>query len=96
MLDYSVQVQGYHIDYEDWHHDVHGKLPYGELIHKDPELRRILLSMPYPKLIFTNADIKHARRVLGILGIQDLFEVNHCAVHLGYINRMLMYRTRDD
>lgn len=70
-----VQVQGYQIDYEDWHHDVHGLLPYSKLIHKDPELRQILQSLPYPKFIFTNADIKHAKTVLGILGIQDLFEV---------------------
>lgn len=70
-----VQVQGYQIDYEDWHHDVHGALPYHNLIHKDPELRQILKSLPYPKLIFTNADIKHAETVLRILGIGDLFEV---------------------
>ena len=70
-----LQVQGYKIDYEDWHHDVHGSLPYQDLIHKDPELRQILQSLPYPKFIFTNADIKHAQTVLGILGIDDLFEV---------------------
>jgi len=42
-------------------------------IGPDPELRQLLLSLPQKKWIFTNADSGHARRVLDVLGLQDLF-----------------------
>ena len=54
---------------------MHGKLPYEKLIHKDEALRKMLLILPFPKYIFTNADIKHAERCLGLLGIRDCFKV---------------------
>ena len=44
-------------------------------LQEDPELRRLLLSLPQPKYIFTNGDIKHARTVLSIVGIADIFQV---------------------
>ena len=72
---HASQVQGYQIDYDDWHAKVHGDLPYEELVYPDPKLRKILETLPYPKFIFTNADIAHARKVLGIMGVEDLFEV---------------------
>lgn len=37
-------------------------------------LRDLLISLPYPKSILTNAPVEHATRVLDKLGIQDLFE----------------------
>ena len=64
------------MDYEDWHKHVHGTLPYQELLKADPELRRILESLPQEKWIFTNADIRHTETCLGILGIRDLFKVS--------------------
>jgi pyrimidine 5'-nucleotidase len=70
----GLRAQGYEIDYEDWHKDVHGALPYHDLVQEDPELRRLLLSLPQPKYIFTNGDIKHARTVLSIVGIADIFQ----------------------
>ena len=91
-----LQVQGYQIDYEDWHHDVHGLLPYNDLIHKDPELCQILQSLPYPKFIFTNADIKHARTVLGILGIEDLFEVCLLSLKTNAFIEVLSQATRNN
>ena len=39
-----------------------------------PGLREFLLSLDYPKSILTNAPHEHADRVLGKLGIADLFE----------------------
>lgn len=48
-------------------------LPLGAYLEADPELRALLLSLPQPKWILTNADANHARRVLGILGVTDCF-----------------------
>ena len=39
----------------------------------DPELRAFLESVPIPKAILTNSPREHADRVLGRLGIADLF-----------------------
>jgi pyrimidine 5'-nucleotidase len=58
-------------EYLDFVHDI----PIQEFIKPDPELKEILTSYPHRKLIFTNADRNHARRVLDALGIQDIFEM---------------------
>lgn len=42
-------------------------------IHPDPRLREVLLKIPQEKLILTNADEPHARRVLERLGVADQF-----------------------
>mmetsp|Transcript_29057 Transcript_29057/g.92747 ORF Transcript_29057/g.92747 Transcript_29057/m.92747 type:complete len:211 (-) Transcript_29057:246-878(-) len=65
---------GHEVDYDDWHLDVHGKLPYDEELSDDPELRAVLQSIPQPKWIFTNADEVHAEVCLKKLGIRHLFE----------------------
>ena len=44
-------------------------------LQPQPALREFLLSLPYPKSILTNAPHEHADRVLGKLGVADLFEV---------------------
>lgn len=51
-------------------HDV----PLVDFIQPDPLLRRMLLSIPKRRWIFTNSDQAHARRVLDQLGILDCFE----------------------
>jgi putative hydrolase of the HAD superfamily len=48
-------------------------LPLEEYISPDPELHRLLDSLPQRKYIFTNADVNHANRVLGVLGLEDCF-----------------------
>jgi putative hydrolase of the HAD superfamily len=40
----------------------------------DPELRILLDSLPYPKIVLTNSPLEHALRVLGALGITDCFQ----------------------
>lgn len=40
----------------------------------DPTLRALLLSIPLPKYVFTNADRAHAARCLALLGVADCFE----------------------
>lgn len=70
-----VQTNGYAIDFDDWHAEVHGTLPYSRLLKRDDNMRKFLQSIPLPKYIFTNADRKHADTCLAIMGVADLFEV---------------------
>lgn len=58
------------IEFLDYCHDI----PLEQYLGPHPELRRMLEALPQRKWIFTNSDIKHTRRVLKILGIDDLFE----------------------
>jgi putative hydrolase of the HAD superfamily len=58
-------------EYLDFVHDI----PIEEFIKPDPVLKEILLSYPQRKMIFTNADRNHARRVLDALEIRDIFEM---------------------
>lgn len=56
--------------YLDYVHDV----PIADLLSPDPELDRVLRSLPQRKVIFTNANTNHALRVLQALGVQEHFE----------------------
>lgn len=58
------------LEYLAYVHDV----PLAEYIAPDPAVRAMLLSLPQRKLIFTNADANHARRVLAALNLQDCFD----------------------
>ncbi len=49
-------------------------LPLEDFIGPSPQLRSVLEALPHRKFIFTNADAAHARRVLKVLKIDDLFE----------------------
>ena len=49
-------------------------LPLSDYLTPDPTLRHILASLPARKLIFTNADSAHAKRVLAALELHDVFE----------------------
>ncbi|XP_048425345.1 uncharacterized protein LOC103954336 isoform X1 [Pyrus x bretschneideri] len=73
----GLKAKGYNFDYDDFHSFVHGRLPY-ELLHPDPVLRGLLLSLPVRKVIFTNSDKAHAATVLKRLGIEDCFESVIC------------------
>ena len=55
------------VDYLDYVHDV----PVERMLQPDYRLREILSGLPQRKVIFTNADRKHARRVLGALKVVD-------------------------
>jgi putative hydrolase of the HAD superfamily len=56
-------------DYLDFVHDV----PVAEFITPNPALRMMLSGLPQRKVIFTNADVKHAMRVLDRLQVSDCF-----------------------
>jgi pyrimidine 5'-nucleotidase len=49
-------------------------LPLQEYLTPNPVVRQVISSLPTRNLIFTNADIPHARRVLKALELDDLFE----------------------
>jgi putative hydrolase of the HAD superfamily len=73
---YGTTLRGlqahYEVDSDEYLAFVHD-LPLEKYIKPDPELHKILSSLPQRRWIFTNADDKHAARVLNILGIQDCF-----------------------
>jgi putative hydrolase of the HAD superfamily len=73
---YGTTLRGlqahYEVDTEEYLAYVH-ELPLEKYIKPDPDLHKILLSLPQRRWIFTNADDKHASRVLKILGIEDCF-----------------------
>ncbi len=51
-------------------HDV----PLQRYLRPDPAVRAMLLSLPQPHWIFTNADEAHAQRVLAALDLSDCFQ----------------------
>ena len=68
-------LQEYHnLDTQDFLAYVHD-LPLKDYLTPNPTLRSIIASLPTRNLIFTNADIHHADRVLKALDLRDLFEV---------------------
>ncbi|XP_061337948.1 uncharacterized protein C24B11.05-like [Gastrolobium bilobum] len=69
----GLKAIGYDFDYDDFHGFVHGRLPYN-ILKPDPVLRGILLSLPVRKIVYTNSDEAHSKRVLHRLGLEDCFE----------------------
>lgn len=69
----GLKLLGYDFDYDDFHACVHGTLPY-EKLKPDPVLRKLLLSLPQRKIIFTNSDEAHAATVLEKMGLEGCFE----------------------
>ena len=63
----------HNVDAEEFLAFVHN-LPLKEYLTPDPVQRDVIASLPNRKLIFTNADANHARRVLAALQLDDLFE----------------------
>ncbi|KAF3449175.1 hypothetical protein FNV43_RR09903 [Rhamnella rubrinervis] len=91
----GLRAIGYDFDYDDYHSFVHGRLPY-ENIKLDPVLRNILLSLPYRKIIFTNADKVHAVKSLSRLGLEDCFEGIICFETLNPIHKNTVSDDEDD
>ena len=74
---YGTTLRGleerHEVDKEDFLAYVHD-LPLEKYLKPDPLLREVIGSLPARKLIFTNADARHARRVLTAIQLDDLFE----------------------
>jgi putative hydrolase of the HAD superfamily len=62
------------VDRQDFLAFVHD-LPLKEYLTPDPVVRKVISSLPTRNVIFTNADVAHARRVLSVLELDDLFEI---------------------
>jgi pyrimidine 5'-nucleotidase len=75
-LQYGTTLHGlrnhHNVDVQDFLTYVHD-LPLADYLTPDPALRSIIASLPTRKLIFTNADVPHAERVLAALDLRDLF-----------------------
>ncbi|MBK9924108.1 MAG: pyrimidine 5'-nucleotidase [Anaerolineales bacterium] len=74
---YGTTLRGlqarHNVDVEDYLAYVHD-LPLKDYLTPNPLQRKIIASLPTRNLIFTNADVHHARRVLTALNLNDLFE----------------------
>ena len=77
FLQYGTTMRGlqanHKIDTDDFLAYVHD-LPLKEYLTPDPTLRSVIASLPTRNLIFTNADMAHAKRVLNVLELSDLFD----------------------
>jgi putative hydrolase of the HAD superfamily len=74
---YGTNLRGlkvlYDIDEQDYLDFVHD-IPITEFIKPAPEVRKILEKFHQKKVVFTNADQKHAARVIHALGLDGCFE----------------------
>lgn len=77
FLEYGTTLRGlqtvYHIDEDEYLAFVHD-VPLVDLLKPDPDLEQVLEQLPQRKIIFTNADAAHARRVLAVLGLETCFD----------------------
>lgn len=77
FLEYGTTMRGlqanHDIDSDEFLAFVHD-IPLKDYLTPNPALRSVIASLPTRNLIFTNADIHHARRVLTTLELNDLFD----------------------
>ncbi len=77
FLNYGTTLRGlqrsHNVDTQDFLAFVH-RLPLADYLRPDEKQRAVLQSLPARKIIFTNADVPHAQRVLTALNLLDLFE----------------------
>lgn len=70
-------VRHHKIDPLEYNRLVDDALPLEDVLKPDPQLRALLLDFDRSKVrlwLFTNAYVNHARRVVRLLGVDDLFE----------------------
>ena len=74
---YGTTLRGlqarHNVDAQDYLAYVHD-LPLKDYLTPNPVVRDVIASLPSRKLIFTNADVPHARRVLTALDLDGLFD----------------------
>lgn len=78
---YGLAIEGlvrhHQINPLEYNAEVDDALPLQDIIKPDPELRKLLESIDKSKVtvwLFTNAYVTHAKRVVRLLGIEDLFD----------------------
>ncbi|EMC96663.1 hypothetical protein BAUCODRAFT_69425 [Baudoinia panamericana UAMH 10762] len=79
--DYGLAIEGlvrhHKVDPLEYNAKVDDALPLEDIIKPDPKLRKLLEDIDRDNVklwLFTNAYITHGRRVVRLLGIEDLFE----------------------
>ncbi|SLM39193.1 pyrimidine 5-nucleotidase [Lasallia pustulata] len=84
--EYGLALEGlvrfHKVDPLEYNKQVDDALPLDNIISPDPSLRRLLQSIDRSKLrlwLFTNAHITHAKRVIKLLGAEDIFDgITYC------------------
>lgn len=84
--DYGLAIEGlvrhHKVDPLEYNSKVDDALPLDEVLMPDAELRELLLDLDTTKVkpwLFTNAYVNHGKRVVKLLGIDDLFEgITYC------------------
>eukprot|EP00879_Flechtneria_rotunda_P022463 GHRR01023714.1.p1 GENE.GHRR01023714.1~~GHRR01023714.1.p1 ORF type:complete len:232 (+),score=65.33 GHRR01023714.1:299-994(+) len=74
----GLMANGYKLDVDDWHKEVHDTLDYQQLLSKDLKTRELLGRLNLSKHILTNADARHAVKCLHQLGLSDCFHNIFC------------------
>lgn len=79
--EYGLAIEGLAHNHEieplDFNAEVDDALPLDTILKPDPELRLLLQDLDTTKVkpwLLTNAYVNHAKRVVRLLGIEDLFE----------------------
>lgn len=84
--DYGLAIEGlvrhHKVDPLEYNAKVDDALPLDDIIQPNPKLRKLLEDIDRTKVkpwLFTNAYVTHGRRVIKLLGIEDLFEgITYC------------------
>lgn len=84
--EYGLAIQGltrhHKIDPLQFNREVDDALPLDDILKPDPKLRKLLEDIDRTKVklwLLTNAYITHAKRVVRLLGVDDLFEgITYC------------------
>lgn len=84
--DYGLAIEGlvrhHKVDPMEYNRLVDDALPLDEIIKPDPQLRKLIQDVDRSKFklwLFTNAYITHGKRVVKLLGIEDLFDgITYC------------------
>lgn len=83
---YGLAIEGlvrhHKVDALEFNSKVDDALPLEDVLSPDPELRKFLLDMDQTKVklwLFTNGYVNHGKRVVSLLGVDDLFEgISYC------------------
>ena len=84
--EYGLAIEGlvrhHKVDPLEYNQKVDDALPLDGVVTSDPQLRRLLLDIDRAKVklwLFTNAHVTHGRRIVKLLGVDDLFEgITYC------------------
>jgi pyrimidine and pyridine-specific 5'-nucleotidase len=78
---YGLAIEGlvrhHKIDPLEYNRQVDDAIPLEDILFPDPELRKLLLDVDKSKVkmwLFTNAYVTHGKRVVRLLGVDDLFD----------------------